>query len=53
MKDLIALLGRVGLAALFILINFWKNVAIAGGFLALAAGSPGGFSLDARLRHEA
>lgn len=34
-------------------INFWKNVAIAGGFLALAAGSPGGFSLDARLRHEA
>lgn len=31
-------------------INFWKNVAIAGGFLALAAGTPGRFSLDA-LRH--
>lgn len=28
-------------------INFWKNVAIAGGFLALAASGPGSLSMDA------
>lgn len=28
-------------------INFWKNAAIAGGFLVLAASGPGIFSLDA------
>lgn len=27
-------------------INFWKNVAIAGGFLVLAASNPGAWSLD-------
>ena len=27
-------------------INFWKNVAMAGGFLVLAAGSAGRYSLD-------
>ena len=26
--------------------NFWKNLAMAGGFLVLAAGTPGAFSLD-------
>lgn len=30
-------------------INFWKNVAIAGGFLMLAANGPGPLSVDARL----
>ena len=29
-------------------INFWKNVSIAGGFLALAAFGPGAISVDAR-----
>ena len=29
-------------------INFWKNVAIAGGFLMLAANGPGPLSVDAR-----
>jgi len=29
-------------------INFWKNVAMAGGFLFLAANGPGALSLDAR-----
>ena len=29
-------------------INFWKNVAIAGGFLALAAFGPGAISVDAK-----
>jgi len=33
-------------------INFFKNIAIAGGFLALAANGAGGWSLDA-LRHRA
>ena len=28
-------------------INFWKNVAMAGGFLILAANGPGALSLDA------
>jgi putative oxidoreductase len=28
-------------------IMFWKNIAIAGGFLMLAANTPGAFSLDA------
>ena len=28
-------------------INFWKNVAMAGGFLLLAANGPGAISLDA------
>ena len=32
------------------LINFMKNVAIVGGFLALAVAGPGAISLDARLR---
>lgn len=31
-------------------IMFWKNIAIAGGFLVLAANGPGRFSLDARRR---
>ena len=31
-------------------ISFWKNVAMAGGFLVLAAHGPGPLSLDARLR---
>lgn len=30
-------------------ILFWKNVAMAGGFLVLAANGPGALSLDARL----
>lgn len=34
-------------------INFWKNVSIAGGFLALAAGAPGRYSLSALSRREA
>ena len=29
-------------------INFWKNVSIAGGFLALVAYGPGAISVDAR-----
>ncbi|HWI10867.1 MAG TPA: DoxX family protein [Burkholderiaceae bacterium] len=32
-------------------INFWKNVSIAGGFLALAAFGPGAISVDARRAH--
>jgi len=32
-------------------INFWKNVAIAGGFLALAAFGPGAISVDAKRAH--
>lgn len=31
-------------------INFWKNIGIAGGFLVLAAGSPGEWSVDHRMR---
>ena len=31
-------------------ISFWKNIAIAGGFLLLAANGPGPLSLEARLR---
>lgn len=31
-------------------ISFWKNVAIAGGFLLLAANGPGPLSLESRLR---
>lgn len=31
-------------------ISFWKNVAIAGGFLMLAANGPGPLSLESRLR---
>ena len=31
-------------------INFWKNVAMAGGFLLLAAQGPGSLSLDALLQ---
>jgi putative oxidoreductase len=31
-------------------ISFWKNAAIAGGFLMLAANGPGALSVDARLR---
>lgn len=34
-------------------ISFWKNVAIAGGFLLLAANGPGALSVDSRLRREA
>ena len=30
-------------------ISFWKNVAIAGGFLMLAANGPGPLSVDARI----
>ena len=29
-------------------INFWKNIAIAGGFLVLAAFGPGAISIDAK-----
>lgn len=32
-------------------ISFWKNVAITGGFLMLAANGPGALSVDARLPH--
>lgn len=32
-------------------INFWKNVAIAGGFLMLAAFGPGAISVDAKRAH--
>jgi putative oxidoreductase len=32
------------------MIHFMKNLAIAGGFLALAASGPGAWSLDARLK---
>ena len=32
-------------------INFWKNVSIAGGFLALAAFGPGAISVDAKRAH--
>ena len=31
-------------------INFMKNIAIAGGFLALASSGPGHYSVDARVR---
>ena len=31
------------------MIHFWKNVAIAGGFLAILAGGAGGWSLDGML----
>lgn len=31
-------------------ISFWKNIAIAGGFLMLAAHGPGPLSLESRLR---
>lgn len=31
------------------MINFWKNIAIAGGFLQLAATGAGMLSLDARM----
>lgn len=31
-------------------VSFWKNIALAGGFLILAAHGPGPLSLDARLR---
>ena len=34
-------------------IMFWKNVAMAGGFLVLAANGPGALSLDARLPRRA
>lgn len=34
-------------------ISFWKNVGLAGGFLALAAGTPGAYSIDAWLRRGA
>jgi putative oxidoreductase len=34
-------------------INFWKNVAIAGGFLMLAASGAGPLSVDARLPRRA
>lgn len=30
-------------------ISFWKNVAMAGGFLVLAANGPGALSLDSRI----
>ncbi|MGZ5268172.1 MAG: DoxX family protein, partial [Caldimonas sp.] len=33
-------------------INFWKNVTIAGGMLAIVAFGPGAISIDAR-RHAA
>jgi len=29
-------------------INFWKNIAIAGGFLMVAAYGPGAISVDAK-----
>lgn len=32
------------------MIHFWKNVAIAGGFLGFVAFGAGGWSLDARIR---
>jgi putative oxidoreductase len=32
-------------------IHFWKNVAIAGGFLTLAAFGPGAISIDAKRAH--
>jgi putative oxidoreductase len=34
------------------MINFWKNLAIAGGFLQLAAFGPGLLSVDARMGHK-
>jgi putative oxidoreductase len=55
----VALAGFCLLTALFFhrdigdtnqFINFFKNLAIAGGFLTLAAFGPGGWSLDARRR---
>lgn len=33
-------------------INFWKNFAVAGGFLLLAANGPGAISLESRLRRQ-
>lgn len=44
-----ALLFHANLADPMQSILFWKNVAIAGGFLMLAANGPGALSLDARL----
>ena len=38
-----------GYEAMAQILNFQKNLAIAGGFLARAAFGPGGYSLDARL----
>ena len=41
--------GLEGMERMGQILNFQKNLAIAGGFLALAAFGPGGYSLDARL----
>lgn len=43
-----ALLGHMNWADMNEFNNFFKNVAIAGGFLALSVSGPGAFSLDAR-----
>jgi putative oxidoreductase len=44
-----ALLFHADLADPIQSIMFWKNVAMAGGFLLLAANGPGALSVDARL----
>ena len=43
-----ALLGHMNWADMNEFNNFFKNVAIAGGFLALSVSGPGAFSLDAK-----
>ncbi|PWJ76922.1 putative oxidoreductase [Pseudaminobacter salicylatoxidans] len=43
-----ALVAHMGWADAMQLINFQKNLAIAGGFLVLGAYGPGAFALDAR-----
>lgn len=43
-----ALLGHMNWADMNEFNNFFKNIAIAGGFLALAAAGPGALSLDAK-----
>lgn len=45
-----ALLFHANFADQMQAISFWKNIAIAGGFLLLAANGPGPLSLDSRLR---
>lgn len=45
-----ALLFHANFADQMQAMSFWKNIAIAGGFLLLAANGPGSLSLESRLR---
>jgi putative oxidoreductase len=48
-----AILFHHNIADLNQLFHFFKNIAIAGGLLQIAAFGAGRFTLDARLRHSA